>query len=215
MGIRIYRSSEEEAFDQRKFTQRSILDMLFTKVIVLAGHSSVLSRLHGDVGCAHRIYLTFRKRTQRIHFKTSYKMGDDRPKKKVKTESNDVNGDAVAANPYLAHLAGGSSTKSDKDKKSTSLFDSKLPELIPGETDAAQQIAWEESPINPFNGKPFSPHYYEILKKRRALPVQKQRQEFLDMVHKSQCVVLVGETGSGKTTQCVFRAALHSFRQSF
>ncbi|KAI9009169.1 P-loop containing nucleoside triphosphate hydrolase protein [Hyaloraphidium curvatum] len=96
-------------------------------------------------------------------------------------------------NPYLAHLK--------TDKKSDPFKSEKLPDLVPGQTTAAQQIAVEEAALNPFTGRPFTPHYFEILKKRRQLPVQKQRQEFLDLVHKSQCVVLVGETGSGKTTQ--------------
>lgn len=117
-------------------------------------------------------------------------MSDDtRPKKRPKTDSSrDEKKDDVVSNPYLAHL---------KSEKKT------LPVLIPGQTTAEQQVDVEEGAINPFSGRPFTPHYFEILKKRRNLPVQKQRQEFLDMVHKSQCVVLVGETGSGKTTQWV------------
>lgn len=36
---------------------------------------------------------------------------------------------------------------------------------------------------------------------RKSLPVYKKRQEFLDLMEKNQIVVIVGETGSGKTTQ--------------
>lgn len=55
--------------------------------------------------------------------------------------------------------------------------------------------------LNPHTLQPFSGRYKEILVKRRQLPVHKQRQEFLDLIHRNQILVLVGETGSGKTTQ--------------
>jgi len=34
-----------------------------------------------------------------------------------------------------------------------------------------------------------------------GLPVWEYRQKFLELLDKNQCIVLVGETGSGKTTQ--------------
>jgi pre-mRNA-splicing factor ATP-dependent RNA helicase DHX15/PRP43 len=113
---------------------------------------------------------------------------DSRPSKKMKTDSPGKGkmDSEPASNPYLAHL-------NPEPKKPLV--------LVPGQTDAKQQIEAEESTHSIFSHRPFTPHYYEVLTKRRQLPVQKQRQEFLDMVHKSQCVVLVGETGSGKTTQ--------------
>ena len=55
--------------------------------------------------------------------------------------------------------------------------------------------------VNFLNGRPYSQKYYEILAKRKTLPVHK----FLDDVDKSvrenSVVVIEGETGSGKTTQ--------------
>uniref|UniRef100_A0A672FFX6 ATP-dependent RNA helicase DHX15 n=1 Tax=Salarias fasciatus TaxID=181472 RepID=A0A672FFX6_SALFA len=45
--------------------------------------------------------------------------------------------------------------------------------------------------INPFTNLPHTPRYYEILKKRLQLPVWEYKEK----------LVLVGETGSGKTTQ--------------
>ncbi|KAG4430704.1 DEAH-box ATP-dependent RNA helicase prp43 [Cadophora sp. M221] len=68
-------------------------------------------------------------------------------------------------------------------------------------TTAAQAHTAEDGPANPFNNSPLSKQYFNILKTRRELPVHKQRQEFLDMFHKTQILVFVGETGSGKTTQ--------------
>ncbi len=96
------------------------------------------------------------------------------PAKKIKTT------DSAPINPYLAH---------------------KELNLIPGKTTAQQAEAIETGRVNHFTGRPFSDAYKEILKKRRNLPVHKQRAEFLDLIHNNQILVLVGETGSGKTTQ--------------
>ena len=55
--------------------------------------------------------------------------------------------------------------------------------------------------INPLTLKPFSQKYETILKQRLELPVYKHKKAFLDLIDNNQCLVLVGETGSGKTTQ--------------
>lgn len=68
-------------------------------------------------------------------------------------------------------------------------------------TDAAMAKKAEDGPNNPFSGQPLSNQYFNILKTRRNLPVHAQRNEFLQMYQKSQILVFVGETGSGKTTQ--------------
>ncbi|CAI9100914.1 OLC1v1038104C1 [Oldenlandia corymbosa var. corymbosa] len=57
------------------------------------------------------------------------------------------------------------------------------------------------STINKWNGRPYSARYYEILEKRASLPVWQQKDEFLKMLRENQTIILVGETGSGKTTQ--------------
>lgn len=55
--------------------------------------------------------------------------------------------------------------------------------------------------INPFNGKLFSDRYFDILKKRIELPVWEYREKFMESMKEHKAFVLVGETGSGKTTQ--------------
>lgn len=55
--------------------------------------------------------------------------------------------------------------------------------------------------INPLNKLPYSQKYYEIFRKRIQLPVWEYKQKFFDLLDKNQILVLVGETGSGKTTQ--------------
>jgi HrpA-like RNA helicase len=60
------------------------------------------------------------------------------------------------------------------------------------------------SSTNPYTFRPYSPRYQEILKTRLKLPVWEYRDEFLGVLMKNQILVLVGETGSGKTTQVTF-----------
>jgi len=55
--------------------------------------------------------------------------------------------------------------------------------------------------LNPLNGLPYTQKYYEIYRKRIGLPVWEYRDKFFDLLANNQTIVLVGETGSGKTTQ--------------
>lgn len=65
--------------------------------------------------------------------------------------------------------------------------------------------------INKWNGKPYSQRFYEILEKRKTLPVWHQKEEFLQALKSNQTLILVGETGSGKTTQVSNSSVLTSF----
>lgn len=76
-------------------------------------------------------------------------------------------------------------------------------EKRPNEDDsgpAPKQVKTEDA-INPLTGKEYSKKYYEILEKRKKLPAWEARKDFLKLIKRNQGVVLVGETGSGKTTQ--------------
>jgi pre-mRNA-splicing factor ATP-dependent RNA helicase DHX15/PRP43 len=87
-------------------------------------------------------------------------------------------------------------------KRKLSLFD------VVDDSALAKTKANGVSTVNPYTGRPYSQRYYEILEKRRTLPVWLQKQEFLDILAKNQTMILVGETGSGKTTQvCNFDCA--------
>ncbi|KAK6044019.1 helicase protein, partial [Cooperia oncophora] len=55
--------------------------------------------------------------------------------------------------------------------------------------------------INPFTRMPFSKKYWQIWEKRKNLPVWEYKEKFMEVLHNNQCMTLVGETGSGKTTQ--------------
>ena len=116
------------------------------------------------------------------------------------------------SNPYLAHMY----EEEEQDpnfnsysygysrpalKTTNSSYDP-TPSRIPRhKSTAAMAVKAENGPNNPFNGSRLSPQYFNILKTRRNLPVHQQRDEFLQMYQKSQFLVFVGETGSGKTTQ--------------
>jgi pre-mRNA-splicing factor ATP-dependent RNA helicase DHX15/PRP43 len=75
------------------------------------------------------------------------------------------------ANPYLAHMyeeengwdngSNGTSTALSKFKRH--------------QTTALQAHKAEDGPNNPFNDRPLSQKYFDILKTRRDLPVHKQR----------------------------------------
>ena len=54
---------------------------------------------------------------------------------------------------------------------------------------------------NPLTQRPFSRRYWALLETRQKLPVWQHRTEFLQLLKTNQAICLVGETGSGKTTQ--------------
>ncbi|KAG2541246.1 probable pre-mRNA-splicing factor ATP-dependent RNA helicase DEAH2 isoform X1 [Panicum virgatum] len=92
-------------------------------------------------------------------------------------------------------------------KRKVSLFDvvdetSVSAKLGRGATNGAAAAVGGANPtVNRWNGRPYSARYFEILEKRRTLPVWQQKEEFLRALRDNQALILVGETGSGKTTQ--------------
>lgn len=73
--------------------------------------------------------------------------------------------------------------------------------LKPHSLSAKKARKLEDGPINRFTGHEFSGQYYDILKTRRNLPVNVERDAFLKLYRENQVLIFVGETGSGKTTQ--------------
>src|ERR1700722_16885827 len=65
----------------------------------------------------------------------------------------------------------------------------------------SQSNETSNSNVNRFTMQPYSHQYYELFKKRRQLPVWEYKDAFVATLQKNQVTVLVGETGSGKTTQ--------------
>ena len=57
------------------------------------------------------------------------------------------------------------------------------------------------STINPLTNREYSQNYFDLLSSRKKLPIWEQRREFIEKFESNRVLVLVGETGSGKTTQ--------------
>lgn len=125
----------------------------------------------------------------------TFGMADQKGTKRSSVESDAQDSKRIKTddkpNPYLAHL----------NMDGANDFKSPLDEMERHNTTALQAAKAEDSDINPWTGKPHSENYFKILRTRRDLPVSKQREEFLELYHKTQILVFVGETGSGKTTQ--------------
>ncbi|KAG2129133.1 P-loop containing nucleoside triphosphate hydrolase protein [Suillus clintonianus] len=58
-----------------------------------------------------------------------------------------------------------------------------------------------EHDTNPFTKQPRTAQYKKILEARKKLPVFTHMAEFYEIFNKHQIIIMVGETGSGKTTQ--------------
>ncbi|KAG9316237.1 P-loop containing nucleoside triphosphate hydrolase protein [Chiua virens] len=102
-------------------------------------------------------------------------------------------------NPYLAHLPPiqrGMGSGVPKGAENEPLFG-----FLPRKVSANQIRKALEHEMNPFTKVPHTSQYKKILEARRKLPVYAQMDEFLKMFNANQIIVMVGETGSGKTTQ--------------
>ncbi len=125
-----------------------------------------------------------------------------RPSKRSKTGGPDPS-EATIANPYLAHMnddeastsaaAANGSIADDHPSLVSSLARSRV--LRPAKSWKAMS--------NPSLWHPSrSPDSYKkILAKRKDLPVYAQMDDFYDIFNNNQIMVMIGETGSGKTTQ--------------
>ncbi|XP_076367849.1 DEAH-box helicase 15 isoform X1 [Tachypleus tridentatus] len=89
-------------------------------------------------------------------------------------------------------------SKKSRDREKEEKDDKKNSSIV---TPTAVVVPQVQVQLNPFNGLPYTTRYYEHFRKRITLPVWEYRDKFLDLLNTNQIVVLVGETGSGKTTQ--------------
>ncbi|KAF8200157.1 P-loop containing nucleoside triphosphate hydrolase protein [Pholiota molesta] len=73
--------------------------------------------------------------------------------------------------------------------------------FVPGHVKGDQVRKAMDGDVNPFTTQPHSQQYKEILIGRKTLPVFAQMDEFLQIFNDNQIIVMVGEPGSGKSTQ--------------
>ncbi|PPQ71525.1 hypothetical protein CVT24_006473 [Panaeolus cyanescens] len=100
-------------------------------------------------------------------------------------------------NPYLAHLAPSQRGVSSADPTAKEPLYGFMPRKVKGE----QVRKAMDGDVNPFTKLPHTAQYKKILEARKKLPVFAQMDEFLKIFSENQVIVMVGETGSGKTTQ--------------
>ncbi|KAG6916849.1 DEAH-box ATP-dependent RNA helicase prp43 [Tephrocybe rancida] len=102
-------------------------------------------------------------------------------------------------NPYLAHRAPSERGAGPSGSNLTSK--EPLYGFMPRKVKGEQVRKAMEQDINPFTKLPLSAQYKKILDARKKLPVYAKMDEFFQMFTDNQIIVMVGETGSGKTTQ--------------
>ncbi|KPI90476.1 ATP-dependent RNA helicase-like protein [Leptomonas seymouri] len=76
---------------------------------------------------------------------------------------------------------------------------SSVPSALPASI-TTSPLEWKAG-VNPFTKQPFSPRYYRLLSTRQQLPIFGKRMAIQETVRDHPVTLLVGETGSGKTTQ--------------
>ncbi|KAG9120200.1 DEAH-box ATP-dependent RNA helicase prp43, partial [Ceratobasidium sp. 392] len=72
---------------------------------------------------------------------------------------------------------------------------------IPRKVNAAKAKEILDGNTNPFTKQSYSDKYKKILEGRKRLPVFAQVEEFYNICNTNQITVMIGETGSGKSTQ--------------
>ncbi|KAG1765553.1 P-loop containing nucleoside triphosphate hydrolase protein [Suillus occidentalis] len=106
-------------------------------------------------------------------------------------------------NPYLAHRHPTERVISSASTLNSASASSREPlyGFVPRMVNADQVRQALEHDLNPFTKQPHTAQYKKILEARKKLPVFAQMTEFYKIFNKHQIIVMVGETGSGKTTQ--------------
>ncbi|KAF9220670.1 P-loop containing nucleoside triphosphate hydrolase protein [Gyrodon lividus] len=103
-------------------------------------------------------------------------------------------------NPYLARLPPDQSSLAPNGSPSGA-ENEPLFGFLPRKITANQVRKALEHDRNPFTKTPHTPQYKKLLEARKKLPVYAHMDEFYKMFNKNQIIVVVGETGAGKTTQ--------------
>lgn len=119
------------------------------------------------------------------------------------SSSSDSDAPVTKPNPYLAHLNGDAGASTSTSTAVSAGKNDTLSGFLPRKVTAEQVKRALDADVNPFatTPRPYSAKYKSILEKRKALPVFSHVDDFLQKFQDNQVLVMVGETGSGKTTQ--------------
>ena len=80
-------------------------------------------------------------------------------------------------------------------------------EVVPADDAPPRKIVEPKQVLlNPYTGQPYTPRYYDLLKRRLGLPVWEYKNKFMELLHRHQVICLVGETGSGTRRSRLFRS---------
>jgi len=93
------------------------------------------------------------------------------------------------------------SRKNSKASSSGTMEDSNLGNLSNENSNVGGEYSEKLQEYNLFSGQKYSSNYVKILEGRRKLPIFAYRNELVEKVLQNPITILVGETGSGKTTQ--------------
>ncbi|KAG0696546.1 P-loop containing nucleoside triphosphate hydrolase protein [Suillus ampliporus] len=104
-------------------------------------------------------------------------------------------------NPYLAHRHPTERVSASTLNGGNASSKEPLFGFVPRMVYADQVRLALEHDLNPFTKQPHTAQYKKILEARKKLPVFAQMTEFYKIFNKHQIIVMIGETGSGKTSQ--------------
>ncbi|KAK7014946.1 putative pre-mRNA-splicing factor ATP-dependent RNA helicase prp43 [Favolaschia claudopus] len=104
-------------------------------------------------------------------------------------------------NPYLAHKYPAQQRGPSGSNSAPLGVKEPLYGFLPRKVNGEQVRKALENDLNPFTKQAHSAQYKKILEARKKLPVYAQMDDFYKMFSDNQIIVMVGETGSGKTTQ--------------
>ncbi|KAF9481047.1 pre-mRNA-splicing factor ATP-dependent RNA helicase PRP43 [Pholiota conissans] len=100
-------------------------------------------------------------------------------------------------NPYLSHLPPHQKGASRSNPSAKDPLYGFIPRRVKG--NQARKVM--ERDLNPFTKQPYSGRYKALLNSRKELPVFGRMDEFFKIFNENQIMIVVGETGAGKSTQ--------------
>jgi pre-mRNA-splicing factor ATP-dependent RNA helicase DHX15/PRP43 len=58
--------------------------------------------------------------------------------------------------------------------------------IVPVEEKSRKIVEPKQVLLNPYTGQPYTPRYYDLLKRRLGLPVWEYKNKFMELIHRHQ-----------------------------